>query len=88
MSERYLRPLEVDVLIANVHKASSKLDWEPQIRFHDLVQIMVDADVESVGLVPRGRGKTILEEKIGNWNRWRNSVTRMVQAVGGQASQH
>jgi len=65
MSERYLRPLEVDVLIANVHKASSKLDWEPQIRFHDLVQIMVDADVESVGLVPVEGGRRFLKRRSG-----------------------
>ena len=49
---------------------------------------MVDADVEAAGLTPRGRGKAILEEKIGHWNRWHNSVTRVVQAVSGQASQH
>jgi hypothetical protein len=48
---------------------------------------MVDADVEAAGLKPRGEGKAILEQKIGHWNRWQNSVTRMVQAVSGQASQ-
>ncbi len=88
MSERYLRPLEVDALIADARKASTKLGWEPQIGFRELVAIMVDADVEAVGLKPRGKGKTILEQKIGHWNRWYNSVTRMVQAVSGQASQH
>ena len=88
MSDRYLRPLEVDVLIADVSKARAKLDWQSKIEFRDLVAIMVDADVEAAGLTPRGDGKAILEKKIGNWNRWHNSVTRMVQAVSGQASQH
>lgn len=88
MSERYLRPLEADVLVADPRKARTKLGWESRIGFHDLVAIMVDADVEAVGLTPRGRGKAILEEKIGHWNRWHNSVTRVVRAVTGQASQH
>ena len=88
ISERYLRPLEVDVLIADTAKARMKLGWESQIGFRDLVAIMVDADVEAAGLTPRGSGKAILKEKVGPWNQWHNSVTRMVQAVAGQASQH
>jgi GDPmannose 4,6-dehydratase len=88
ISDRYLRPLEVDVLIADPRKARTKLGWESRIGFKDLVAIMVDADVEAAGLKPKGRGKAILEEKIGYWNRWHNSVTKMVQAVEGQASQH
>lgn len=88
ISERYLRPLEVDVLIADPRKARMKLGWESQIGFRDLVAIMVDADVQAAGLAPPGRGKAILEEKVGPWNRWDNSVTRAAQAVAGQASQH
>jgi len=85
-SERYLRPLEVDVLIADPSKAHAKLGWQSQIRFRDLVAIMVDSDLEAAGLAPRGRGKAILEEKIGHWNHWDNSVTSLVRAVSGQAS--
>jgi len=88
MSERYLRPLEVDVLIADPKKARTKLAWEPRVGFRDLVAIMVDADLEATGVTPPGRGKAILEEKIGHWNQWEKSVTRMVQAIAGQASQH
>ena len=87
-SERYMRPLEVDVLVADARKARAKLSWEPHISFRDLVAIMVDADVEAAGLTSRGRGKAILEEKIGHWNQWHNSVTRVVQAVAGRASEH
>jgi GDPmannose 4,6-dehydratase len=76
------------VLIADAKKARKKLGWEPKISFRDLVAIMVDADMEAAGLKPKGRGKAILEEKIGHWNRWHNSVTRMVQAVAGQATEH
>lgn len=86
ISSRYMRPLEVDVLIADPTKGRVKLGWQAQIGFRDLVAIMVDADLEAAGLVPRGRGKAILAEKLGHWNQWHNSVTRMVQAVAGQAA--
>jgi GDPmannose 4,6-dehydratase len=86
ISDRYFRPLEVDTLIADTTKSRAELGWEARIRFHDLVAIMVDADVEALGLTSPGRGKAILEDKIGSWNRWHNSVTRVTQAVQGQAS--
>src|SRR5471032_1092872 len=43
---RYERPAEVDLLIGDASKAKRILDWEPKVRFHELVRIMVDADVE------------------------------------------
>jgi GDPmannose 4,6-dehydratase len=43
---RYERPAEVDVLIGDASKARRVLKWEPETRFHDLVRIMVDADME------------------------------------------
>jgi len=87
ISDRYKRPLEVDVLIADPSKARAKLGWQAQIGFRDLVAIMVDADLEAAGLKPRGRGQAVLAEKLGYWNQWHNSVTRMVQAIAGQAAQ-
>jgi GDPmannose 4,6-dehydratase len=44
--DRYERPAEVDLLIGDASKAKKILDWEPKVRFQELVQIMVDADVE------------------------------------------
>src|SRR6202048_4033575 len=44
--DRYERPAEVDLLIGDAAKAKKILDWEPKVRFHELVQIMVDADME------------------------------------------
>ena len=41
---RYFRPAEVDVLIGDASKARDELGWEPRIRFHELVRMMVDAD--------------------------------------------
>ncbi len=86
ISDRYFRPLEVDTLIADTTKVRAQLNWEARIKFHDLVAIMVDADIEALGVKSPGRGKAILEEKIGSWNRWNNSVDRLAQAVRGQAS--
>src|SRR5262249_1031143 len=57
---RYLRPTEVDHLRADASKARRKLGWEPKISFRDLVAIMVDADMEAVGLGPVGKGQQIL----------------------------
>ena len=43
---RYERPAEVDLLIGDPSKAKKILGWEPKVRFHELVRIMVDADME------------------------------------------
>jgi GDPmannose 4,6-dehydratase len=42
---RYERPAEVDLLIGDATKAKKMLNWEPQVRFEELVRIMVDADL-------------------------------------------
>lgn len=46
--DRYERPAEVELLIGDAGKAKRILDWEPKVRFAELVQIMVDADVEAL----------------------------------------
>ena len=46
LDSRYERPSEVDLLIGDPSKAKRDLGWEPRVRFEELVQIMVDADVE------------------------------------------
>jgi GDPmannose 4,6-dehydratase len=43
---RYFRPAEVDLLIGDYSKAKEKLGWEPTVRFHELVRMMVDSDRE------------------------------------------
>jgi len=43
--ERYLRPAEVDLLIGDASKAKKKLGWEPKVKFKQLAEIMVDADI-------------------------------------------
>ena len=43
---RYERPAEVEILMGDSSKAKKILGWEPKVRFHELVRIMVDADME------------------------------------------
>src|SRR5437763_10529718 len=42
----YYRPAEVDLLIGDYSKARRQLGWEPKTKFHELVKLMVDADIE------------------------------------------
>ncbi|PXF61521.1 MAG: GDP-mannose 4,6-dehydratase [Candidatus Methanogaster sp.] len=64
----YFRPTEVEVLVADYSKAKKKLNWNPKIKFEDLVKIMMDADMRAVGLEPIGEGDEILVKKFPN--RW------------------
>jgi len=64
---RYFRPTEVDVLQGDAAKARRELGWEPRVTFGELVRIMVDADMERIGLNPPGEGKKILAEKGFSW---------------------
>jgi len=41
----YMRPLDVNCLIADPSKAKRILNWTPQVTFNQLVPIMVDADI-------------------------------------------
>src|SRR5262249_49119064 len=43
-----LRPAEVDHLIGNPAKARARLGWRPTVGFHELIELMVDADLELV----------------------------------------
>jgi len=47
---RYLRPTEVDELCGDTSKAARMMGWRPRTTFHDLVRIMLAADLEDVGL--------------------------------------
>jgi GDPmannose 4,6-dehydratase len=46
---RYFRPAEVDSLLGDASKAREKLGWEPKVRFRELIELMVDADIETLG---------------------------------------
>ena len=61
---RYFRPTDVGILIADSTRAKRDLGWQPKVKFKELVKIMVDADMRTVGLTPPGEGDKILKEKF------------------------
>ena len=71
---RYFRPTEVECLLADASKSRKKLGWEPKVRFKELVKIMVDRDMELLGLEPPGEGEKILERCNISWTR--NRLTK------------
>ena len=48
LDERYLRPAEVDLLLGDPSKAKRLLSWEPKVKFHELVKLMVEFDLKSI----------------------------------------
>ena len=48
IDSKYFRPTEVDFLQGDATKAEKKLGWRPEIRFKDLVKMMVDADIKEL----------------------------------------
>ena len=43
--ERFFRPAEVDLLVADATKARERLGWDPEVAFEQLIGMMVDADL-------------------------------------------
>jgi GDPmannose 4,6-dehydratase len=43
--ERFFRPAEVDLLVADPSKARRDLGWAPRVDFRQLVEMMVEADL-------------------------------------------
>jgi GDPmannose 4,6-dehydratase len=74
---RYFRPTEVDYLLADTSHSRKLLNFEPKVKFHELVRIMVDADLELAGLECPGEGKHILQTRFNGWHRWEDQVVSM-----------
>jgi GDPmannose 4,6-dehydratase len=81
IDSRYFRPTEVACLQANTTKARVQLGWEPRVTFEELIAIMIDADMEAVGLQPIGHGQHTLETKFAGWHQWSAAVTALQQGV-------
>lgn len=60
--QRYLRPAEVDLLIGDPAKAKKLLKWEPSVTFEELVHLMVDADLQALGVSASGNGTSKVED--------------------------
>jgi GDPmannose 4,6-dehydratase len=43
--ERFFRPAEVDLLVADPARARTRLGWAPSVSFRQLIEMMVDADL-------------------------------------------
>jgi GDPmannose 4,6-dehydratase len=76
---RYFRPTEVDHLCADITKAKRVLHWSPSITFHELVKIMVDADLLAVGLEAPGEGQAILHQNGFHWIEGHHASCQEVQ---------
>ena len=76
---RYFRPTEVDYLEADIRKAKKIIGWDPKVKYHDLVRIMMDADLELVGMESPGVGKEIVTSAFGDWHTWEDQVVSMGQ---------
>jgi GDPmannose 4,6-dehydratase len=48
IDSRYYRPAEVDVLLGDSTKARKELGWEPKVKFHDLVKLMMNYDNKNI----------------------------------------
>lgn len=66
IDQKYFRPTEVSSLVADADKAKKKLNWEPKIKFRELVKIMIDAEMRNSGLRTIGEGDRILKNKFPN----------------------
>ena len=45
LDARFMRPAEVDLLVADPRKSEEALGWRPTVDFRGLVRMMVDADM-------------------------------------------
>ncbi len=45
---KFYRPAEVELLIGSPEKAKKILGWEPKVKFKELVEIMIKADLEAI----------------------------------------
>ena len=82
IDQGYFRPTEVDFLQADASKARRLLGWSPKVTFRELVRIMMDADLQSLGQAPIGEGMRILQDKFGDWHQWHSGVTALLQNNG------
>ena len=48
INKKFIRPAEVDKLLANYSKAKKILKWKPKVSFDDLVKSMIDNDLKNV----------------------------------------
>ena len=45
IDEKYFRPIDIDNLVGDSSKAQNELGWKPEMKFKELVHLMVDHDI-------------------------------------------
>ncbi len=48
VDQKFYRPAEVDMLIGDASKAKNELNWQPAVNFKTLIEMMVDADLQTL----------------------------------------
>ncbi len=64
ISPKYLRPSEVNYLLADPTKAKTILGWQPEVLFKDLVKIMIEHDLKLAENEAYLKNKEANKEKI------------------------
>lgn len=70
IDQRYFRPTEVAHLEADASKARDTIGWSPKVRFAELTRIMIDAELEAIGMEPVGEGVEIVRDRFDGWHQW------------------
>ncbi|AFY73209.1 GDP-mannose 4,6-dehydratase [Synechococcus sp. PCC 7502] len=68
---RYFRPAEVELLLGDPTKAKQKLNWKPSVNFKELVYLMVDADMQALGLKSPNQTTdiaTLRQNSVSSWS--------------------
>ena len=51
IDSKYYRPAEVDTLLGDYSKAKNILGWEPNVKFENLVKIMMKSDLKKINII-------------------------------------
>ena len=51
IDSKYYRPAEVDTLLGDYSKAKNILGWEPNVKFENLVKIMIKSDLKKINII-------------------------------------
>ncbi|MDD4894401.1 MAG: GDP-mannose 4,6-dehydratase [Candidatus Omnitrophica bacterium] len=55
IDKTFYRPAEVHLLIGDYSKARKKLKWAPSVKFEELVKMMIEADMQRMQAITKGR---------------------------------
>jgi len=70
ISDKFVRPLEVDSLQCDTFSAYRDLDWKAKTQFDMLVKVMIDAEIARITLLYDGEGCKYFDENYGSIYRW------------------